>query len=329
MDGRPADALTRRLRARRSWRSGLVFALVACAALATAPTASASSASRDAYRGLAAWIDMFDARPWDEPERTIGDLARREVTTVFVQTSNYRHRHDIHRRAALARLLAAAHAEGMAVVGWYLPGFTDPRRDWRRVEAAVSHVSELGDRFDGFALDIEATAVKSIAVRNRRLLALAGRLRSLVGSDYALGAIVPDPVTQRYWPRFPWRQVGERFDAVLPMSYWTAAVSGEARAYRHTRAALRALRTVIPDPAKPLHPIGGIASDASVREVRGFARAAIESGAAGASLYDAPITRPAQWRRLQPIALLRLAASPAAAQASGFPPVTPRISPDT
>ena len=37
---------------------------------------------------------------------------------------------------------------------------------------------------------------------------------------------------------------------------------------------------------------------ASVAEVRGFARAAVEHGAVGASLYDAPITSPAQWRQM-------------------------------
>ena len=141
-------------------------------------------------------------------------------------------------------------------------------------------------------------AVRSIAVRNRRMLDLTRRLRRLVGDEYALGAIVPDPVTQRYWPRFPWRAVAKRFDVVLPMSYWTFHSRGEAAVYRHARESLRSIRGRSRDRSVPIHLIGGLASHASVTEVRGFARAAVDFGAAGASLYDAPITRSGQWRQM-------------------------------
>lgn len=48
-----------------------------------------------------------------------------------------------------------------------------------------------------------------------------------------------------------------------------------------------------------MHVIGGIASDASVAEVRGFARAAVKFDALGASLYDFPITSQGQWTQMQ------------------------------
>ena len=44
--------------------------------------------------------------------------------------------------------------------------------------------------------------------------------------------------------------------------------------------------------------IGGIANLASVGEVHAFARAELRFAAAGASLYDAPITSGAQWDQL-------------------------------
>ena len=56
------------------------------------------------------------------------------------------------------------------------------------------------------------------------------------------------------------------------------------------------------DPDVPVHLIGGIASDATNREVGGFARAAVDHRALGASLYDAPITSAGQWRRMQQVA---------------------------
>jgi hypothetical protein len=289
-------------------RRALGAALALCAALAAARPASAPASTVQAYTGLAAWVDVYDPQPWDRPERWMRALARRDVATVFVQTSNHRRPRAIHRPRSLARLLGAAERAGIAVVAWYLPGFDDPSADWRRIKAAVTYRSGHGHRFDGFAVDIEATAVQDIAVRNRRMLRLAGRLRALVGNEHALGAIVPDPVTQRYWPRFPWTAVGERFDVVLPMCYWTFRPAGEARAYRHARDCVRSIRGRTRDPSVPVHVIGGIADRATVAEVRGFARAAVDVGAAGASLYDAPITRPGQWRRLAPV--VRLKAKP-------------------
>lgn len=278
----------------------------ATVALTAALPASASAASTASYSGLAAWVDVFDPGPWERPGRWMRTFARNGVSTVFVQTSNYTRPGAIHRRGALARLLRAGDRRGVEVIGWYLPGFERGRRDWQRVKAAVSFRSAAGDRFDGFALDIEATAEPDIRLRNRRMLRLSSRLRALVGEDYALGAITPDPVTQRYWPRFPWREVRERFDVVLPMCYWTFGTAGSARVYRYAERALRLIRGATGDPAVPVHLIGGIASHASDSEVRGFARAAVDFGAAGASLYDAPITRPGQWsgmaelRRLAP-----------------------------
>lgn len=264
----------------------------------------------DAYYGLAAWIDMYDAGPWEEPERTVADLARRGVRTLFVQTSNYRQQRPLHRPAVLSRLLAAADHWQLRTVGWYLPGFDSPRRDWHRVKAAVTHASASGHSLDGFALDIEATAVPSIATRNRRMLWLSRRLRWLVGDQAALGAIIPDPVAQQYWPGFPYREVDALYDVFLPMAYWTGDTRGAAGVHRRTRQAIALIRGRTGNPSVPVHVIGGLASYASAAEVRGFVQAAIRSGAAGASLYDAPITSAIQWQQLRPIGLLSDSAVP-------------------
>ena len=299
--------------------TGILVALGAAApavADAAATRADPPRPSLSAYHGLAAWVDIFDAGPWERPEQAVRGWARRDVRTVFVQTSNYRQRRAVHRPAMLARILASAHRRNMKVIAWYLPGFREPRRDWRRVKAAVHYRSPSGHRFDGFALDIEATAVRDIATRNRRMLALSTRLRGLTDGRYAVGAIIPDPVSQRYWPRFPYTQVRARYDVILPMSYWTGHARGERPAYRHTRDALRLIRTRTGDPTVPIHVIGGIASHASNAEVRGFARAATAFLATGASLYDAAITTAGQWNQLSRIGRLR-AREPAPIESSG------------
>jgi hypothetical protein len=133
------------------------------------------------------------------------------------------------------------------------------------------------------------------------MLALSTRLRRLTDGRHAVGAIIPDPVTQRYWPRFPYAQLRARYDVILPMSYWTVHASGERPAYRHIRDTLRLIRARTGDPSVPIHVIGGIASHASDAEVRGFARAAGAFSAAGASLYDAAITTAGQWNQLSRI----------------------------
>jgi hypothetical protein len=296
-----------RLTAAAGWHHRVlapVAAGVLLALVAMSPTVARADGDRDRladvawYHGLAAWIDIFDSQPWERPARVSRRLSGRGVRTVFVQTSNHRHPHPVHRPDALGRMLRSAHRHGMHVVAWYLPGFHDLERDWRRIKAAVNYESHRGHRFDGFALDIEATAVRDITVRNRRLLHLSERLGRLAGERYPLGAIIPDPVSQRYWPRFPYRAVRARYDAILPMAYWTSQESGETRVRRRTCRALRLIRARTRDHAVPIHVIGGIASHASPAEVRGFGRAAVACGATGASLYDAPITSARQWRHL-------------------------------
>ena len=180
------------------WALGAISPPVAVAAAGHDEAAAASP-----YRGLAAWIDIFDPGPWDRPGQTVARLAGRGVTTLYLQSSNFSQSRPLHRPKALGRMVQAAHRHGIQVVAWYLPGFDDPARDWHRVRAAVSFKSRGGDRFDGFALDIESTAVRDIAARNRRMLQLSSRLRRLTGERYPLGAIIPDPVSQRYWPGSP------------------------------------------------------------------------------------------------------------------------------
>lgn len=255
----------------------------------------------DAYDGLASWVDMYNKGPWKYPERTAKRLAERETKTLFLQTSNYRKRSDICKPQAMSRLLEASHSHGMKVIAWYLPSYATPKRDWRRTKKAVVFESANGHRFDGFAMDIEATVERDIPTRNRRMIDLSDRLRDYVGDDYMLGAIIPDPVTQLFWPNFPYKKVNARYDVFLPMAYWTYRTSGPKRVYRYTRSALEIIRSRTDDPKVPVHVIGGIASDAPATEVRSFARAANKFEAVGASLYDFPITSGPQWDEMQRI----------------------------
>src|SRR5206468_2176981 len=132
--------------------------------------------------------------------------------------------------AQLGRLVDAAHAAGLRVVAWYLPTLLYPARDLRRVLAALHFTTPAGGRFDSFALDIEASDVRTVSLRNARLAVLAAALRAAAGPAYPLGAIVPSAVGMelhpKYWPDFPYAQLRQSFDVFLPMAYFTYRVKG-------------------------------------------------------------------------------------------------------
>jgi hypothetical protein len=207
------------------------------------------------------------------------------------------------RRGALGRFVDAAHAAGLRVVAWYLPSFADPAQDTRRALAAIRFRSATGERFDSFALDIEAGFVRPVPLRTRRLLRLSARLRAAVGRRYALGAIIPSPVGIRrhpaYWPHFPYRQLARFYNVFLPMAYSTDAGvrgTGATRAYNDADIAIIRARTR--KPRVPIHLIGGLASAIGAEETAGFMRAVADCTPLGYSLYDFPITRLSTWKVL-------------------------------
>lgn len=254
------------------------------------------------YRGLGAWVDMYDSGPWRYPRRAVDKMSERGVDTLYLETANYRKPHDapMYRPKAVAAMIERAHALKMRVVAWYVPSFSNLRRDFRRSMTAVRFQTPAGDRFDSFALDIEATVVRDIATRNERAKALSRRLREAVGDTYALGAIVPE-AGALYWPDFPYRALDRRYDAFLPMAYFSYRTSGYRGVYDFVAANVRAIRRQTGNLDVPIHVIGGIAEDSSATEVEALVDAAADKRAKGTSLYDFPTTSQTQWRKLQAV----------------------------
>src|SRR5688500_5166964 len=145
----------------------------------------ASGPSIDAYRGPGAWVDIYSTRELARPEATVDALARRGVRTLYLETANHRRRASqlIVWPRETERFLDAAHARGIDVVAWYLPGFDDTAADFARAMAAIEFETAAGERFDGFALDIEATKVASLPGRNASMHALSRELRAAAGRD--------------------------------------------------------------------------------------------------------------------------------------------------
>jgi hypothetical protein len=278
--------------------------LMAVAVVLLTPTAGASMSSRDVtpYAGLGTWLDYHAGKNvWGEPERAVAAMARDGARTLYLQTGNYRQSVDVIRQRAQGRFIDAAHAAGMRVVAWYLPSFANPRRDERRALAAIHFQSPSGERFDSFALDIEATVVRGMALRNRRLLELSARLRSAVGPKYPLGAITPSPIgmSPYYWPHIPYRSLARFYDVFLPMAYSTMrGVRGNAATRAYLSATAAAVRAGTGDPRIPIHLIGGLSRAMGSAETAGFMRAVADSRPFGYSLYSFPTTRRATWAAL-------------------------------
>ena len=129
------------------------------------------------YSGLGTWISIYRPQAWRAPAPTSARIAARGAQTLYLQTGNYRQRADLVRAGGLGSLVEAAHAQGLQVVAWYLPSFAFPGLDLRRALAAIRFRTPRGERFDSFALDIEAS-VAAIATRART--AREGRIRAIV-----------------------------------------------------------------------------------------------------------------------------------------------------
>jgi hypothetical protein len=228
----------------------------------------------------------------------IARLRRHNVHTLFVETSNAREPRSVAHPRAVGRLLDAAHRAGIDVVGWYLPSFAAPRRDIRRALAGANFRSPSGERFDAFALDIEATTVRSLKLRSFRAVWVAHDVRRALPGRMPLGAITIDPVGARYWDGYPFAGLAKYVDIFLPMEYFTDRTRGARRVAAYSRANVNVVRRRAGDATFPVHPIGGEAHEASLPELRAFLHASSGSDTVGVSLWEYGETNARQWAAL-------------------------------
>ena len=291
---------------RRLLAIGVVAGIVAVAVAGTHVAARAKATPDvSAYEGLGTWISIYGTKAYTEPDAVAAAIAARGVKTVYVQTGNFSQPTDIVNADQLGALVDALHGAGLKVVAWYLPGLVKPAVDLRRALAAVRFQTPQGGSFDGFALDIESSAVKRVALRTSRVLALSRQLRDAVGANYALGAIIPSPrgmeLLPTYWPGFPYAGLATLYDVFLPMDYWTFSVKGPDATYGYTARSLAILRQAVGNPDVAIHLVGGTTGETKVADDKAFAQLVADDGhLAGWSLFDYFATKPAEWKALVP-----------------------------
>src|SRR5207249_473065 len=117
------------------WPAVIVAASVAGASMTPAHAARVTpraAAGTGLYRGLGSWVDIYEHSSFNNPERAVARMARNGVRTLYLETSNYKRDVAIKWPGKQARFIQAAHASGMKIVAWYLPGFMSARRDFTR-----------------------------------------------------------------------------------------------------------------------------------------------------------------------------------------------------
>lgn len=250
----------------------------------------------DLYRGMGAWVDLYDyGNPGNlSPEQIVDEMSGRGVRTIFLQTSRWNLPADVHNPAGVSAFLNRSKMHGIRVVGWYFPGFGDIERDLRSSLAVFGYQTPEGVRFDGFAPDIEDRrgVGKDVARFNAGLIEYSVRLRASVPPGTVIGGIVVDAKNNERapmaWAGFPWPEMAQNYDVILPMAYWTVTKRGgcptfDAGGYvREVVAKTQALMGVV----KPVHVIGGIADCMTAEEMPGFIASVRETGSIGGSLYD-------------------------------------------
>ena len=269
-----------------------LLALTALALGLIAPSAGAEPARGAVFSGTGVWIDIWDALE-KNPVSVVTTAQQQGVSVIYVETSNAKSKVDVVNPVPLKQLVTLAHAAGIRVVPWYLPGFQKMKVDQRRLTAALA----IGgtDPVDGIAVDIEATYVKNAKLRSQRAAAELAWLRATYPKT-PIGAITPNPVNN-YWPIFPWTEIHDNADAVLPMCYPPRRLSAQAM-YTMTVGCVQRPRDLIGDQATPVHVISGLAGGLPPANLDAAARGARDAGANGFSLYDLATTTAAGWTAL-------------------------------
>ncbi len=285
---------------------GLVLTLATLAVAATVPSATPAAAESDPFAGNGTWVSIFSEDVvWDHPARHVRRMHDRGVRTLYLQTASSTNPvgTDLYRPTQLARFIHRAHARGMRVVAWYLPPMRRVDREHERAMAAIRFRTARGQRFDGFALDIEPSATTPRGqLRNDNLRRLSRRIRESSGPGYRLGAIIPSPrgmqIATAFWPAFPYDTIERFYDVVMPMSYHTYRVEGAADTFTYTRDNIDFLRARLGADV-PVHMIGGESGASNDRETGAFVRACNDAAVAGASLWHYGRYGPEDWVRMR------------------------------
>lgn len=262
------------------------------------------------YKGLGTWVDAYDFSPEFGYARTkpssVDTMAKQGVKTLYIQGAKDRDGGGTGVLSAdlLGQFVEKAHQHKMTVVGWYLPRFVSPSRDWAHVDAMLRFRTKNGHRFDSVGIDIESRENGDLKQRNDRLVALSTKLRQAAGTMSTSAIVVPpvvtDVINKNFWPDFPWSRIKASYDVWVPMSYYTNREKQKEwrDAYKYCMENVRLLRGHVGSGAL-VHLAGGVGTTSTAKDYDGLVRAKKDSRSLGASSYDYAVTASSAWATLR------------------------------
>jgi len=181
----------------------------------------------------------------------------------------------------LAALVPAAHARGLAVIGWGFPYLWDPAGDARWTADALAWRGPGGATLDGFSPDVEEST-EGVVLTEARVRLYLGLVRQAAGNRLVVATVYRPTDTQ--WATYPYAAMAPYVDAFAPMVYWGCTEPGEAAAQAVDRLA----------DLRPVHLIGqgydmadegGRVGPPNAGETERFLDVARRGGAVGASFW--------------------------------------------
>jgi len=293
----------------------VLAALMLASALVSsgATVAGATSVDVTPFKGLGAWVDAFDYAPAFQSNGgpvtvtsdSVDDMAGLGVKTLYLQSAmnDDRAPQMIVDPTLVGDFLVRAHRRGVDVVAWYYPTLTDPAVDLAHLQA-LADFRVRGQRFDGIALDIEATqTVRDIDDRNDRIVQLAKDTRGIIGARPLGGIVYPavqsEIINPGLWPRFPYKRLAKSLDVWMPMTYWTFRDGDYRDPYAYTAESVTRLRDDLGNKKAVVHPIGGIGNESSAGDYDAFLRAVYDTKSVGWSVYDYNTMASSVWPRMR------------------------------
>jgi hypothetical protein len=191
--------------------------------------------------GKGMWLHYLRQAAGNDPAALVAKAKETGLSHVYLRLGSSKD--GFYAQADLDRLLPAAHAAGLRVVGWDFPYLFDAEADAHRAVAEIAYATPDGHHIDAFSSDIE-THHEGVNISVPVADTYSRRLRELVGPKYPLIATIPRP---RYNRGFPFAEIARQFDALAPMVYWLA---------RDPAVEVEQAVTDLAGLGKPLMPVG-------------------------------------------------------------------------
>jgi hypothetical protein len=262
-------------------------ASTAAPAAAVAAPAAPSAAARLLPFGKGMWLHQL-SMAGNNAQAVVAQAKATDLTHVYLRLGSSKS--GFYDQDELNRLLPAAHAAGIKVIGWDFPYLFDPAGDAARAKQEIDYTTPDGHRIDGFSADVE-TQAEGVNVSPQTAGAYGAELRRLAGPDYPLIATVPRTPRSGY----PYAQLIPHFDAVAPMIYWMN--NDPVALVINSIESLQGL-------GKPIMPVGqaydgaldhGPPGAPSKADLERFQQAAAAHGAIGFSYWVWHLATPDEW----------------------------------